>query len=123
MASMDSAERDGPQDWLLPENRMPPTLGQLQSRIEEAMATARAAESAAVAVGAAALDAAEQAREAAERAYRSAELADWATSAMAEDRRREAASAEVSEDRSMRSFSEHADRVAARLRALERLPA
>jgi hypothetical protein len=116
MARMDATERDGPEDWLLPESRMPPTIEQLRSGIDEALATARAAESAAVTVGAAALDAAEQAREAAEQAHRSAEPAGLATSAMVEGRRREDV---VAEDRSMRSFSERADRVVARLRRLE----
>ena len=89
-------------------------------------AVARSAESAAITVGAAALDAAQQAREAAEVARRSAELADRATSAtsaMAADRRRAMSLADLPEDKRMRSFSERADRVAARLRALERLPA
>jgi hypothetical protein len=113
---MDDPERDRTEDWLLPEGRTPPTIEQLQGRIDEALATARAAESAAVTVGATALDAAERAREAAEHAHRSAELAGLATSAMVEGRRREGA---VSEDRRMRRFSERADRVAARLRRLE----
>jgi hypothetical protein len=120
---MESPTRDSTQDWLLPEGRRPPTLAQLESRIDEAIGIARAAETAAAAIGAAALDAAEQAREAAEGAHRSAELADRATSAIAEGRRHPAASDQVSEDRSMRSFSARADRVVARLRALERLPA
>jgi hypothetical protein len=56
---VESPERDSTEDWLLPESRLPPTLDELQGRIDEALATARAAESAAVSVGAAALEAAE----------------------------------------------------------------
>ena len=82
-------------------------------------------------MGAIAIDAAghargavEQAHRAAELAHRSAELADRASTTMLEDRRRRtiAGAVNVPEDRSMRSFSERADRVVARLRALERLP-
>jgi hypothetical protein len=120
---MESEQRDSTQDWLLPEGRRPPTLVELEGRIDEALAVARGAESAAAAIGAAALEAAEQAREAAEGAHRSAQLADRATSAVVEEHRGRAQGGRASEDRSMRSFSERADRVVARLRALERLPA
>jgi hypothetical protein len=123
LAAMASEQRDSTEDWLLPEGRRPPTLVELEGRIDEALAVARAAESAAAAIGAAALEAAEQAREAAEGAHRSAQLADRATSAVVEERRGRAHGGRASEDRSMRSFSERADRVVARLRALERLPA
>jgi hypothetical protein len=122
---MEPEDRDSTQDWLLPKNRRPPALDQLEGRIDEALAVARSAESAAITVGAAALDAAQQAREAAEVAQRSAELVDRATSATSAmaDRRRATSLADLPEDKRMRSFSERADRVAARLRALERLPA
>ena len=67
---MATAERDSTQEWLLPEDARPPLLSELEARIDEAMATAKGAESAVVTIGAAALDAAEQARYAAELAER-----------------------------------------------------
>ena len=119
---MEGSERDRTEDWQLPASARPPTVAQLQQRIDEALATARASESAVVTVGAAALDAAEQARRAADHARRSAELAEWASAAMLGDPSRARPAGAADEDDLMRSFSEHADRVVARLRALERLP-
>jgi hypothetical protein len=118
---MQSPERDSTGEWLLPESRRPPTLDELQRRIEDALATSRAAESAVFEVGSAALDAAGQARRAAEAALRSAELAERASKAATEERPAPA-TVQAAEPR-MQTFSERADRVAARLRALERLPA
>jgi hypothetical protein len=113
---MESSERDSTRDWLIPGHTAPPLFGELVQRIDEALAVARASEKAVMTVGAAALDAAEQ-------AHRSAELAERASAAMLDDRRREVAVGAASTDDSMRGFSERADRVVARLRALERLPA
>ena len=113
---MEGSERDSTQDWLIPGHAEPPLFAELVQRIDEALAIAEASEKAVMTVGAAALDAAEQ-------AHRSAELAEWASAAMLDDRRRHASPGAASGDRSMRRFSEHADRVVARLRALERLPA
>jgi len=113
---MESFDRDSTRDWMIPGDTAPPLLGELVDRIDEALAIARASEKAVMTVGAAALDAAEQ-------AHRSAELAERASAAMLDDRRREApvVGAGSGDDR-MRGFSERADRVVARLRALERLP-
>jgi hypothetical protein len=118
----DSDRRDSTEDWLLPEAARPPTIAQLEERIDEALATARASESAVVRVGAAALDAVDQARRAAKHAQRSAELAEWASSTMVDNRGSTRLAGVAAEDDLMRGFSEHADRVAARLRVLERLP-
>jgi hypothetical protein len=128
---MDASERDSTQDWLLSEEATPPLLDELIERIEEALDVAYASEAAVGAIGDAAIDAAEQAKaavaqslRAAEQAHRSALLAEQASAAMLEDRRRRTVAGAVpDEDRSLRSFSERADRVVARLRALERLPA
>jgi hypothetical protein len=49
-------------DWALPAESRPPLVGELVERIDEALAIARSAESAAVTIGAAALDEAEEAR-------------------------------------------------------------
>jgi hypothetical protein len=121
---MDPAERDSTQDWLLPDAALPPTIAQLEQRIDEAVAGAQASESAVASVGVLALNAVEQARRAAQQAHRSARLAERVSAVMLDAQRGPEASAEAAPvDHSMRSFSERADRVAARLRALERLPA
>ncbi|MGB7589018.1 MAG: hypothetical protein WBM00_09955 [Solirubrobacterales bacterium] len=105
---MTASRSDCTGEWTLPDDARPPLIGELVARIDEAVATARASEAAVMTVGAAALDAAEQAR-------RAAELAERASAAMLRDRQGD-------EDGSLRDFSIHADRVAARLRALERAP-
>jgi hypothetical protein len=113
---MEGSERDSTRDWLIPGHTAPPLFGELVQRVDEALAIAKASEKAVMTVGAAALDAAGQAR-------RSAELAERASAAMLEDRRRQASAGPASEDHGMRDFGERADRLVARLRALERLPA
>jgi hypothetical protein len=114
---MEGSDRDSTRDWVISGDAAPPLIGELVDRIDEALAIARASEKAVMTVGAAALDAAEQ-------AHRSAELAERASAAMLDDRRRQAPPVGAdSEDDRMRGFSERADRVVARLRALERLPA
>jgi len=117
MDGMDEAQRDTTQDWRLPDSRRPPLVGELVERIDEALATARASEAAVMTVGAAALDAAEQAR-------RAAELAERASTAMLGGRTEPDPVRLVPlEDDGLRDFAARADRVAERLRQLERLPA
>jgi hypothetical protein len=108
-------ERDGGQDWRLPAHRVPPTVAELELRIDEALATARASEAAVMTVGAAALDAAEQAR-------RAAELAERASLFAARNGGEAAAPPSRPGDGGMDDFSARADRVAERLRRLQRLP-
>jgi hypothetical protein len=108
---MDAVERDDTQDWLLPEGSAPPLLSELEERIDEALIIAKASEKAVMAVGDAALDAAQQARRAAELAERASAAALRANPPEPE---------RPSEDAALRGFSERADRVMARLRALER---
>jgi hypothetical protein len=103
---------DTTQDWQLPDSAKPPLVSELVERIDEALATARASEAAVMTVGAAALDAAEQAR-------RAADLAERASAAML----RPQLVPVVESDDDLRDFAARADRVAARLRELERLPA
>ena len=119
---MDVAARDSTQDWLLPEHARPPLIGELEQRIDLALATARASEAAVTEVGAAALDAAEQAR-------RAAELAERASLAALEVQARVTPVAVPTTtprsepvDESLSSFSERADRLVARLRGLQRIP-
>jgi hypothetical protein len=107
-------ERDGAQEWLLPAHRVPPTVAELELRIDEALATARASEAAVMTVGAAALDAAEQAR-------RAAELAELASAAMNRAVAPSNPSAR-SDGGAMDGFSARADRISERLQKLQRLP-
>ena len=72
---MDASRRDATDEWVLPEHSRPPSVKELEARIDVAMSRARSAEAAASAIGAAALDAAEQARRSAEAAERTHKLA------------------------------------------------
>jgi len=110
---MEGSERDSTQDWLLPEGSAPPLLSELEQRIDEALVIAKASERAVVVVGDAALDAAQQARRAADLAERATAAALSIVPPLPE---------KPPEDAALRSFSERADRVVARLRALERRP-
>ncbi len=112
---MSDHERDGVEDWGLPQRARPPLLGELVERINEALATARASEAAVMTVGAAALDAAEQAR-------RAADLAQKASAAMNGGPTAAAAVRPDGDDALMDDFSARADRVAERLQRLQRLP-
>jgi hypothetical protein len=109
---MSDREHASAEAWTLPEHARPPLLGELVERIDEALATARASESAVITVGAAALDAAEQAK-------RAAELAERASRAMNVGSPPPAAPLG---DGGMEDFSARADRVAERLRRLQRMP-
>jgi hypothetical protein len=111
---MVAAERESTQDWLVPGDSRPPTIGELERRIEEALVTARASEAAAVTIGAAAFDAAEQAR-------RAAELAERASAAVL-DSLPPPPRPEFREDGGLQDFHARADWVSSRLRALQRLP-
>ena len=120
---MEAAGHESTEEWLLPEQARPPLIGELEQRIDLALATARASEAAVTKVGAAALDAAEQAR-------RAAELAERASTAALDVQAKMApvASAPASPSRaepvddSLSSFSERADRLVERLRGLQRIP-
>lgn len=122
---MDAGPPDSTEDWLLPERARPPSIGELERRIEEALATARASEAAVITVGAAALDAAEQARHAAELAERAsvaaAEAKDAASAAVAGSPA-EPGSGDAAEDEGLGDFSARADRLVERLRQLQRVP-
>lgn len=113
---MGASERDRTQDWLLPEDARPPLLSELEARIDEAVVTARESEAAVMTVGATAIEAAEQARKAAGLAERAAVTALDAQRRVATGGR--AAAIDHGGDERLRDFSEHADRIAARLREL-----
>jgi len=122
---MAAEARDSTDDWVLPAEARGATLAQLEERIDHALAVARASEAAALEIGGAALEAAEQARRAAELAERASAAPRVAAPAV--DVSADYASPPESGDGddgfdSFRHFTERADRVMARLRALERVP-
>jgi hypothetical protein len=132
---MPEAERDSTQDWLLPAAARPATMHELEQRVDVALAVARSAEAAAVEIGAAAFDAAKQAQRAAESAERAvggkvvplvptvgsvAEPAVVEPEAVGDEAQSPRAPGEAAgHDERLRLFSERADRVMIRLRALE----
>jgi hypothetical protein len=119
---MEGAARDTTQDWLLPEHSRPPLIGELERRIDEALATARASETAVITVGASALDAAEQARRAAELAEKASVAALGAEERVASAVAAAPAPQATSGDETLSDFSDRADRLVARLRQLQRIP-
>jgi methyl-accepting chemotaxis protein len=129
-------ERDSTQDWLLPAEATPPLVGELEAKVDEAIAIARGSEAMArssdkvarsseqvvraigaqvTEIGDQAADAAAQARRAADLAERASEAALTAASASAPQ-----PDAGALEDAWLRGFTERADRVMARLQAVER---
>jgi hypothetical protein len=118
---MPEVERDDTQDWLVPAAARPVTMIELEQRVDVALAVARSAEAAALEIGAAAFDAADQARRAAEFAERAVSGEDaprpLPVENGAETPRRPNGPADG--DERLRLFSERADRVLTRLRALE----
>jgi hypothetical protein len=119
---MDGAVPDNTEDWLLSEQARPPLIGELEQRVDEALATARASEAAVVTVGAAALDAAAQARHAAELAERASVAALNVQGRVESIVATSAPAREPERDDSLSDFSRRADRLVARLRRLQRIP-
>ena len=149
MTETKSHERDQTADWLLAPEARPSSLSELEVRIDHALAVARSSERAALEIGAAAIDAAEQARRAAELAE-TASLAAQSAGAAPRNGAGAAVAEPVVETAppepdvavaerpepadplpvapqpavdALAHFTERADRVIERLRALERLPA
>jgi hypothetical protein len=126
---VEGAERDSTQDWLLPASKAPPRLGELELRVDEALAIARSCEQAVNVVGDAALEAARQARRAAELAESASAVALGASRAAQAVPAGPAATKPAAppvhdgtaEDDLLQRFNERADRVMTRLRALERI--
>jgi thiamine pyrophosphate-dependent acetolactate synthase large subunit-like protein len=115
MGPMAQSQRDSTSEWVVPEERRPPLAFELEAKVDEALRTASAAESAVMAVGGAALDAADQARRAAELAERASAV----VLASAESGRRPATVRPQPGEDGMRDFIARADRVSARLRRLQ----
>lgn len=113
--------------WRLPPESQPPLLGELVERIDEALATAREAESAAVTIGAAALEEAEEARRLAGLAAQAAAAGPGKPSGAPGGRPRSGAvlvdsSPQAGASDPLEGFSARADRLAERLGRLQRLP-
>jgi hypothetical protein len=129
---VENGTRDSTQEWLLPDRAAPPTVAQLEERIDEAVAIARASEAAAMSVGAAAIESAEQARRAADLAVRASDAASRAAvsaagrSAGGDGGAGNGVTSEglapmpPLEDDRMVIFSRRADRVGARFEQLQR---
>jgi hypothetical protein len=110
---MEGAARDDTQDWLLPEAAVPPTVAQLEARVEEAVDIARSSEAAAMIVADAAIESASQAR-------RAADLAKRASDAAAAAAGPHGPRGAFTTDERMVRFARRADRVGARLARLQR---
>jgi hypothetical protein len=72
---MENGGRDSTDDWRLPARGLPPTIAELEARIDEALVIARSSEAAVIEVGAAAIESAEQAKRAADLALKASEVA------------------------------------------------
>jgi hypothetical protein len=110
---MEAGARDSTQEWLLPEEAVPPTMAALEARVDEAIAIARSSEAAAMTVADAAIESAGQAR-------RAAELAERASAAALAAGGPHSARGPLAGDERMVRFARRADRVGARLARLQR---
>lgn len=145
LPAIEASERDSTQDWIVPRGTVP-LVSELEARIDEALVIARASEEGVREVGEMALDAARQARRAAEAAEKSAATAMAATKKAPEAHSIEHKLSPLESEKSVeegakptleepvvterpappqprfetrfRSFTERADRVSARLRAI-----
>jgi hypothetical protein len=117
-----STERDSTSEWLLPAEAAPPLLGDLEARIDEAVEVARASEQAVRVIGARAEQIGAQAVDAASQARRAADLAERASAAALATVKAAPAATSPLEDAWLRGFTERADRVMARLQAVEQRP-
>jgi hypothetical protein len=116
---VENGARDDTEDWRLPARSGPPTVAELEARIDEAIAIARASEAAVVTVGAAAIESAEQAKWAAELAVRASEIASRVTATNGAAARTGRESVHHGDD-PMLHFSRRADRLRARFALLQR---
>jgi thiamine pyrophosphate-dependent acetolactate synthase large subunit-like protein len=122
-------------EWVLPPQALPPSVAELERRIETATAVARSSEAAAIAIGEAALDAAEQARRAAELAERASAAVLGAVSgrgglpprpqppAGPSGAGAHPGSGRVAAEEGLRDFLDRADRLSLRLRHIGAGPA
>jgi hypothetical protein len=113
---VESGARDDTNEWLLPERAAPATVAELETRIDEAIAIARASEAAAVAIGDAAIESAEGARRAADLALEASEAAGRAHGINGGG----TSAPRPPHDDRLLLFSRRADRVGARFLQLQR---
>ncbi len=114
---MENGARDTTEEWLLPRRGLL-TVADLEARVEEATAIARASEAAAISIGAAAIESAEQAKRAANLALKASEAA--ARGAAAAPSRNGGGGHGPHEDDHLVRFSRRADRLSARFARLQR---
>jgi len=120
---MDAAASETTRDWLLPDRARPPLIGELERRVDEALAIARSSEAAVMTVGAAAFDAAEQARRAAGHAEEASAAALAALPVPQEPPPHLLEPVPTTQDEAgLGDFHARADHLAARLKELQRLP-
>lgn len=124
---MHEHDADSAKSWALPAESRPPLVGELVERIDDALATARSAESAAIEIGAAALEEAEEARRIAGLAAQGAAAAPVRSPGAPGGRPRSGAvivdgAPQVGASDPLEGFSARADRVAERLERLRRIP-
>jgi hypothetical protein len=122
---VENGGRDSTDDWQLPARSLPPTIAELEARIDEALVIAHASEAAVVTVGAAAIESAEQARRAADLAVKASEAASRAADGTgargaADTNGADAARAPGHEDERLVRFRQRADRLGARFAQLSR---
>lgn len=110
---MEGGARDSTEEWLLPDAGVPPTIAVLEARIDEAIAIARASETAAITVADAAIESASQARRAADLAKRASDVAAAAAGP-------HSARGPFTGDERMVRFARRADHLGARLARLQR---
>jgi hypothetical protein len=115
---VENGGRDSTEEWRLPARSLPPTIAELEARIDEAMVIARASEAAVMTVGAAAIESAEQAKRAADLAVKASEAASRGADngAVANG----SAGASAHEDDRLVRFRQRADSLGARFAQLSR---
>jgi len=113
---VENGSRDDTSEWLLPDRAAPATVAELETRIDEAIAIARASEAAAAAIGEAAIESAEQARRAADLALEASEAAGRAHGVNGGNR----GGAQTPRDDRLLLFPRRAERVGARFAQLQR---
>jgi hypothetical protein len=129
---MEAGERDSTDDWAIPTGGTF-LLGELEAKVDQAVAIARASEEGVREVGEMALDAARQARRAAEMAEAASVAAlevrsspsspvSSSSSSSAQAQALQPVPEPLGGEARLRRFTERCDRVSARLRALERRP-
>ena len=111
---MENGGRDSTEEWRLPARSLPPTIAELEARIDEALTVARASEAAVMTVGAAAIESAQQAKRAADLAVKASEAAQRGAAGSGN------ANGVPEGDDRMVHFSRRAERLGARFTKLQR---